>query len=248
MARIPTTTKNNYKGWEYIPIVKLGELLKEMIWFTGKYILNKDKTSYERYNTEPYEAYIQIPYRKQPIEIKCKWITEYTPFGSDHTIPEQFAIGIKSPDHIDFQHERYHIRNLTKYAHSRFYNSTIDKIEDAIYNAQIVIDNEIIELKNENEQRIRLEQLRKNLCENLDVSISKTAYVDNSFTYKEDYFYTLQFQLSEVEEKEDEDDINNTENLFEISELGGKYTEAEIKKIIEIVGGNPRAITERLMK
>jgi len=58
------------------------------------------------------------------------------------------------------------------------------------------------------------------------------------FAYREDNNYHLNFHLS--------DNDNNTNKLFEINKIGGEYTEDEIKKIIEIVGGNPRAIAERL--
>ena len=78
--------------------------------------------------------------------------------------------------------------------------------------------------------------LEKSFLKNLDVSIIKSTYSD-SYNYRRGSEYQLKFES-----------IDNTGKFFVIEEVGGKYTQDEIKKIIEIIGGNPRAIVERLTK
>jgi len=251
MKRIPATTKN-IKGWDDIPIVKLGEILKPMIWFDGDYVLddyvlfdgdtvlNICKSDYELNQQNewmrPKSASLNIQYRKQQIIIKCKWEDEKQRYEySEHKYPERFAIGIGIPRHPNFQHQRYRVTDKIKYAYTRFYSVAIDKIEDLIYEAQEVIDAEIAIEKSEQKKDIELESIAKRLCENLDVKIKLEKFRKREFRYRENSDYHLHF-------------ISSDDELFAIHRIGGKYTENEIKKIIEIVGGNPRAIAERLSR
>jgi len=238
MIRIPATTEN-IMCWNDIPLVRIGNILRRMIWFSGNYSLYSDESDYERFRDVPANAQLEMQYRKQTIIIKCNWEKKEVSFYFKQTDSERFAIGIEKPHHPNFQISRWGVPVQIKYKHTRFYSVAIDKIEDAIYDAQEFIDNEIIEKENEKKQEAKLKIIKKKLCKNLDVSITNEKYNQSIFAYREDNDYHLNFHLSDL-------DNDNTDELFEINEIGGEYTENEIKKIIEIVGGNPRAIAERL--
>jgi len=238
MKRIPATAEDNHKGWGYIPLVRIGNILRRMIWFSGSYSLHSDESDYERFLDVPENAQLEMQYRKQTIIIKCNWeVEKENYFPHHHKYPDRFAIGIEEPHHPNFQISRWRVPDQIKYKYTRFYSVAIDKIEDAIYDAQEVIDEEIAEEERKQKRETELEIIKKKLCKNLDVSITNERYNQSVFAYREYNDYHLNFHLS---------DNDNTDELFEINQIGGKYTENEIKKIIEIVGGNPRAIAERL--
>ena len=105
MKRIPDTTEN-IKKWDDIPLVKLGKVIRGMIWFTGQYIIEHDEKYYEQYTTIPKSAQLEMQYRKQEIIILCNWEIKEVSFEIDS---ERFAIGIEKPYHSDFQIQRYRI-------------------------------------------------------------------------------------------------------------------------------------------
>lgn len=232
------------EGWKHIPLVKLGEMLKQMIWFSGDYILNISRAAYEQSRLDdgnnywiPKEASLDIQYKKRQIMIECVWETRETPYYSAEKCPDRFAIGISEPHHHDFQIPRWRVSNKIRYTHSRYYSTAIDRIEDAIYDAQKVIDEEIADEEKEKEQLSKAKLTKDRLCKSLDVKIGCAQYC-REFRYREDDDYHIYFESSD----------NGDSEHFTINEIGGEYTEKEIKKIIEIVGGNPRAIAERLSK
>jgi len=138
--------------WDDIPLVKLGKVLRGMIWFNGCcYLLNRDKTEYEKYDSIPRHASLEMQYRKKEIIIICNWEERETPLYSDKEYPDRFAIGIEEPHHPNFQISRWRIPDQIIFRCTRFYSTAIDKIEDAIYEAQEVIDEEIA--KEEREQK-----------------------------------------------------------------------------------------------
>lgn len=234
MKRIPATMERAREGWQHIPLVKLGEILKQMIWFDGNCILNISRDSYESTNHEvtPQSASLDIQYRKQQITINCIWEMRETPYHSAEKYPDRFAIGISEPYHRDFQIQRWRVDNAIRYKYSRYYSTAIDRIEDAIYAAQKVIDEKIAERELVQRQVDKAASASVSLCKSLDVEIISS---DQELAYRENNEYCLRFLLSE-------------NGLYKINHIGGEYTEAEIKKIIELVGGNPRAIAERLSK
>lgn len=240
MKRIPATTEN-VKSWEDIPLVKLGKILKQMVWFTGKYtyVPEYNEVYYKNHIFGLNSARLEMQYRKQEIIILCDWEEGKKPSGyslSDKQTPDRFAIGIETPYHDQFQARRSWVDNKIIFKHARFYSAAIDKIENAMYNAQEVIDKRIAEDEADKKREAELKITRENLCKNLDVPIAKDKY-GNNFLYRKDCTYHLNF------ESEDE-----TGEFFTIEEIGGAYTQDDIKKIIEIVGGNPRAVAERLTK
>lgn len=216
------------EGWEYIPLVKLGEMLKQMVWFSGDYTLNICKADYEsNHKWIPKSASLDIQYRGQQILIKCIWEVR-----DSQEYPDRFAIGISEPRHPDFQSIRWRVPNRTKYTHSRYYSTTIDRIEDAIHAAQKAIDEDIAAKEEVCKQTKETKATKEKLCKSFDVKITSE---NTRLFYRENDRYHLNFRALE-------------NGLYEINRIGGEYTETEIKKIIGVVGGNPRAIAERLSK
>lgn len=240
MKRTPATMERANEGWEHIPLVKLGVLLEQMIWFSGDYELDKDRTLYEsnRNLDDPYwvpkKASLDIEYRKHRILIKCIWQepNPYSHHQPDLSHTNRFAIGVEEPYDNAFQIPRWRVVNEIRYKYSRYYAIAIDKIEDLISEAEKVIDEEIAEEEGVQKQTSETRAAKEELCKGLDVKITSE---NMELFYREKSKYCLHFGLSE-------------NGLYEIGQIGGEYTEAEIKKIIEIVGGNPRAIAERLSK
>jgi len=233
MKRIPATMERTKEAWKYIPLVKLGEMLKQMIWFSGSYILNISKDAYESANHSwiPRRAALDIEYRKRQITIDCIWEERDSTYSVERR-PDRFAIGTRKPYHLNFRIQRWRVENAIIYKHTRYYSTAIDRIEDAIHDAQEVIDNEIAEKEKQKKQEQQTRETKKELCKKLDVKITSD---ETELSYRKDSEYHLNFESSE-------------NGLYEISGIGGEYTETEIKKIIEIVGGNPRAIAERLSR
>ena len=242
MKRIPASMDKASEGWKHLPLVKLGELLKQMVWFSGDYELNKSEDSFEKSLDPEYwaptEAAFELKYQKYPIIIKCIWQTP--PRYPNYPYPDEinlshtnrFAIGVEEPYDDAFQKQRWRVENEIRYKYTRYYATALDKIEDFIHEAQEFIDSEIADAKEAQEQISRTRATKEKLCKSLDVKISSE---NMELFYREDDKYCLHFQL-----------LDN--GLFEIGTIGGEYDEKEIKKIIEIIGGNPRAIAERLSK
>lgn len=222
------------KGWENIPLVKLSKMLKQMVWFSGECGVDIDKSDYKQFGAIPRNIWISIEYRGHQIRIKCIWEVRkdlHHPLSAE-SYPDRFAIGVLEPYHNRFQKKRYWVDDTIKYKHSRYYSTAIDKIEDFIYDAQEVIDENIVNEEEEAKQIRGLKAAKERLCKSLDIKITCD---DETLFYREYDDYCVHFILLE-------------NGFYEISQVGGKYTEAEIKKIIKIVGGNPRAIAERLSK
>lgn len=233
MRRIPATMEK-VKEWKNIPLVKLSKMLEPMLWFSGKCELIPDKNDYEQDGLIPKYFKSIILYRGHTIKIKCFWEIRESPYGStQQEYPDRFAIGVLEPWNNKFQIKRYWTNDTIKNKHSRYYSTAIDKIEDFIYDAQEVIDDKIAEEEKNQKQLEESKEAKKRLCKNLDLPITLEGGV--ILNYREDYEYNLRFTLLE-------------NGFYEVSHLGGEYTEIEIEKMIKIVGGNPRAIAERILK
>lgn len=245
MKRIPASMKRAKEGWEHIPLVKLGELLKQMIWFSGDYELNITRPVYELNKSDddddywvPKKASLEMDYRKHHIIIKIIWQIP-NPYSRPHSRPQnnlshtnRFAIGIEEPYDDTFQIRRWRVPNEIRYKYSRYYTGAIDKIENLISHAEEFINKEIADEEEVLKQMRETRATKEELCKRLDVKITSE---NTELFYREKAKYCLHFQLSES-------------GLYEIGLMGGEYTEAEIKKLIELVGGNPRAIAERLSR
>jgi hypothetical protein len=255
MKRIAATSKN-IKKWEDIPLVKLSELLKQMIWFDGKYFfhdsydhpMSKKEKKKEILDKKeiPHKIQIFFQYRENEIIIICNW-NRNPPYGSEHNYkeyPYRFEIGVEEPYDYTLQIQRYSVDNQIIFAYTKFYSAAIDKIENALYNAQEVIDNKIAEKEEEERIENKIKLIAKRLCKKLGVHIVKQW--SDSLIYREDYEHSMTFNPSFDDDNIEK--IKPSEVLYSIKKITGTYTEKEIKKIIQIIGGNPRAVAERLTK
>ncbi|MFQ5891457.1 MAG: hypothetical protein ACE5HW_01525 [Candidatus Methanofastidiosia archaeon] len=228
-----------HEGWEHIPLVKLGMLLKQMIWFSGECLLDAEKEECERFRRIPKRAWFNTMHRGKEISILCTWQEPADPAYFDsskyrYSNSSRFAIGVEMPYHYSFRISRRNVPDRVKFFYTKFYSIAVDKIEDLLYDAREVLDERIEEEEQKQRQNARVEALRRNLCESLGVSLKRCGQI---LTYRPDNKYCLRFVPSD-----------SGDEFFEITNFGGRYTEAEIRKIIEIVGGNPRAVVERLSR
>lgn len=228
--------KKANEGWEHIPLVKLSGMLKQMIWFSGECVSYPDKSDYEEFKEQfkdgPNSFRFIIEYRGKEIEIECIWEVREGLYHSKQKYPDRFAIGVLKPFNVRFQTQRLYVDDIIIYKYSRYYSTAIDKIEDLIYDAQEVIDKNIVVEEGVQKRTREVNVAKGKLCKSFDVKITSD---DVTLFYREDNDYCLNFVLLE-------------NGFYEISCIGGEYTEAEIKKIVKLVGGNLRAIAERLSK
>lgn len=208
--------KHKYSSY---PHVILGECLKAEEWFTGKYTLNVSEALFNKTNKSrtPRGAAIEVFHKTQSMELKIGWDHEW----------DRFTVTVTNPFLATYHTDgRWRQRTYD----SKTIKGTLERIKTAIDAAMPII---IAEAEAEAEADLELNQISEKLG---GVDLRRSG---RDFSYgKKDSEYTLCFELQSGEGKE--------EDMFYIQDISGPYTAEEIRQIIEIVGGNPRALLEKL--
>jgi len=211
--------------WEELPTIILAEKIKKEKWAVSATIEPSiDKVSWESTNFNAYSPPITltIPYKKIDIRIEIGWEDR----NRRGTILNRFRI--ESFTGYE-QQERICPKS------SKTYHGAISKVEDTILVLLPCIDNQ---LEREKEKKRHEE---KQICKRKEIQsqlndIKFSSPQENVLRYRTGNSYGLDIYFD-----------TNT-NLHHISSIQGRFTIDEIRQIIKIVGTNPRAVAERLLK
>jgi len=212
--------------WEELPCVILAEKIKQEKWATTTTIkLSNDQKSWE---VNPYEyndpqITLTIPYKTEIMTIYVKWVAR----NSKDTVVDKFKIET-------FCHNRRTVNIRPKT--SKSFHGAISKIEDTIIQLLPSMDARIEKQIREKEWKEKLDSMKKELKSQLN-DVKLDDLYQNSVEYRASPSYLMQINVDP-----------DTPSLYRISNLRGQFTVDELHQIIKIVGTNPRAVAERLLK
>jgi len=219
--------RNSYlTKWEELPCVILAEKIKQEKWATTTTIkLSNDQKSWESNPIECYDPQITltIPYKTEIMTIFVRWVSR----NLKGTVVDKFKIET-------FCHDRRtaNIRPKT----SKSFHGAISKIEDTIIQLLPSMDAKIEKQIREKEWERKLNAQKEELKSQLN-DVKLDDLYSSSVEYKASPSYLMQINVDP-----------NTPSLYRISNLYGQFTVDEIRQILKIVGTNPRAVAERLLK
>jgi len=216
---------DNTSNWDKFPLVVLAKELEKQDWFRSKgitctffrkYDYNTAKKLFETQSVTPQSLLLIQQYKTTEVWVDVEWIFQET----------RCSI------------ERYKPRGSKK-TKSRYIEGAFERIKETFEEA-VPIAETIISAEQEREQRkIEAEEFYKNLCEELGVEL-KTSY-QNEYQYQQGKHFAISFERNKKTDKNGK--ITNT---FDIGTILGTFDIEEIKQLIKIVGGSPRAIASRL--
>jgi len=212
--------------WEELPCVILAEKIKKEKWAVNTTVnLTNDKANWESNPVECFDPRITltIPYKTETITIFVEWVGR----NSKGTIVDKFKIETPTYDRTSAN-----IRPKT----SKSFHGAISKIEDTIIQLLPCMDARIEKQEEAKRWKRKMDSKREELKEQLN-DVRLAEYYDNSVQYKASASYNMIITFDEKHE-----------SLYRISNLNGQFTIDEIRQILKIVGTNPRAVAERLLK
>jgi len=205
--------------WEELPTIILAEKIKKEKWAVSTTIdLSTDKAAWEL-NSAPWCD----PKITLTVPYKTETMTIYVIWmsvNSKGTVVDKFKI------------ETPNIRTKT----SKTFRGAISKIEDTIIALIPSKDEAIKRMEEAKRWKRKMDSKREELKEQLN-DVRLAEYYDNSVQYKASASYNMIITFDEKHE-----------SLYRISNLNGQFTIDEIRQILKIVGTNPRAVAERLLK
>jgi len=232
------------REWDKIPHVMLREALLKEKWFEGKadFCSIKNKKSFDKKECgPPSQLDIKIPYLNNEIRIRISWEPEPNPDGHDG----RFAIELRHPHVSQFRITQLRINRFSTttkifYSNKIFYSK---KIKTTISRIKMFFEVAKPIFERKNQQEIAHQKYIEMVTGNMDVEL---AHTPNSNVLK--YGNKRSFNLSFCCENDVDEFMKRPkkEQFYMIEHLSGYYTLKEIKKFIEIIGSNPRAVAERL--
>ena len=211
--------------WEELPTIILAEKIKKEKWAVSATIkLSIDKTSWENthYNSYSPPITLTILYKKIDIRIEIDWEN----CNSKGTPLNRFRI-----ESFTGYEQQARIRPKP----SKTYHGAISKIEDIILDLLPYIDKRVEIQKEKKRHEEKLKCKRKEIQSQLN-DIKFSSPQDNMLRYRAGDSYGLDIHIS------------SDTDLCYINSIHGGYTTDEIRQILKIVGTNPRAVAERLLK
>jgi hypothetical protein len=197
---------------------------------------------------QPGHFTVIVPYKEDEIEAVKEHISHETEKGIKITVDwhhdwERFNVALKSPATNTYYPNGTwsdRVGRLSpKPTGSKFYEGMLEKLEDAIDEGKASIDKDIKEAIGKD----KLERARNNRKEKLEdelgVDIKKGESYNDEYVYGKGRSYSMTFQ------RRKEKDLDG-EVLFSIEKIKGRFTKDEIKQLLQLVGGNKRAIAARL--
>lgn len=227
-----------HPSWEELPTVKLYEIIKQQDWFKNckkaTFDLSLDKQLWLEYTAINPEAvptiWLGLPYKEKDINIRIE-------FCESHEKEHAGYFQIECSTKMDMGSA---IKFAVKHKRASSYDTAITKIEESI---EIGIANlDLAEQENKkyeqwaHHMRQEMERVAKDLG---DITLHKTHNPERvEYLASKSYGVGISFPEGET---------NNTTE-YEITWIRGVFSLEELKRIIQIVGTNPRAVAERLLK
>jgi len=120
---------------------------------------------------------------------------------------------------------------------SKYVDGVLKRIKDAFDEGYQ--KSEAISIQEQQQAAKKAERVKfhEDLSDALGVELKTMPFRKNKFEYGQNRAYGLSFSL-----------LNEQEDFFGITSIKGKFSREEIKQFIKIIGGNPRAIRNRLIQ
>jgi hypothetical protein len=221
----------NPTKWEENPVVELVSMLSKESWFPKDAVnFRPDEASWQNHVQSgakyPVSASIKLTYLGKEIGISMDWADYYRGREKMQFEGHIFSRNITIP-------------TLRCGFSSRTFSGIMKKVEDGILIAMEAIDKEVEEeRKREEKERKEKEEVRKLEMRLGGVHLDRDT--NNWLTYKPSRHFRLYFYMMM-------DESGNREDIYHNFQITGSFTEEELKKVIQIVGGNPRAVAERMI-
>lgn len=238
--------KAREQEWNTAPVVLLLEKLKKEIPYgNGKLDTTKEAYIKERYTPNLECANIEWKHTFQKEEI----IITIEDYFHEYSIKPYHSYSIVN----SYNHNKVKTFSLKKVS-----KIVIEMIEDSMFD---ILEQKKKDKEQEKEDREREEINKYNLAKinkllNLNSEITSPERYHSKygeFRYRNEKQFGINFSFVFDNPKPDDDGYDkiilkkiNRNTLVEIDEIRGTFTIKELKKLIKFVGGNPRAIAERL--
>ncbi len=224
--------------WKRIPMVMIVEALQKQKWFTGyaNYYPNSTNESIKRdFEKEiknkdrwglvgPNKLKIYQKHKNSEIEVHIEWNKEES----------RCFLWLSSPFTRIYQPNGGY--NNPKKVSSQFLEGIIKRIEKAFAIGISVVEEIILEEEAKKRKIQKANEYKENLSDELGVVLtSPGTYQLHEYQYGKGKPFGLCF------ERED-DSIDE----FQVTDIKGNFGKEEIKQLIKIIGGNPKAIAARL--
>jgi hypothetical protein len=181
----------------------------------------------------PTELYFTFQYKKQDAEIRVWWHQE-----------GRYNVAVQEPVLVKyFPTGRY---NAIKGRGSFYLDGFINKVEDAIRESMTDIDEEVQEQIMHDQFKKAQDDFRTELADELQQTFEKDDYTPNTFGVRYSENYQMSFRLVEPISYS-KLKANASEELYRVTGIGGEYSLDDIKALIKVIFGNPRAISDRLL-
>jgi hypothetical protein len=216
-------------------MVVLGKQVEKQKWFAamGATIhYDWDEESWNRRHAAPTEFRIRIKYgdlQRGPtwIQIRARWEGQ----------TNRYAIHIDQPRYRKLRDKN---GNATHH-HASYIETALVKIHQDLRRCTDLIDEQVQQCKDHEKKRKEAERERdreqQKVATELGVKLKRDLTDSECLRYG-GKTYNIAFHF-------DHEDPS-TEPLFHITQIEGDFTIDDVKKMIQIVGGNPRAIAARL--
>ena len=248
MARKKMIWNDHETDWNKLPMVILMEALVKQTWFTGKVVFSRIKSNTEmrkRFEKEGRKPDTLIIYNKKLDEKDTNSTTIIVDWNRDRDydigLGGRYEVYLKTP-----RTEKYY-PNLNTWGRrrslavkrtcSKYVEAALERIKEAFTEANHAIKQKVAEKAKETQKAKAERNFKEQLCEKLGVNLTSNRVNPDTFIYGSDKTFAMRFRR--------EHDAKNN-NRFHVCSIDGDFTTKEIKKFIKIIGGNPRAVAERL--
>jgi len=215
--------------WDDLPTVKLKNMLEKERWCkTAKITIDTDQKQWESRSCTTWvpDIELNIPYRGSNVSVRVGWNS-----------PSSYRQHTSTKSHFKiFPPYEAMIRSST----SGTYEGAMQRVLEAVEKTLPEVDKHVEKREKEKKlQKMIDEKIQKVKAELAPMDFQSEAYNSHELNYKPAPSFCLKLDFH----------INSEEELeISISGIYGKYTTEEIREIAKIVGTNPRAVAERMLK
>jgi len=243
---------DNTTDWEKFPLVILANAIKKQDWSKDITITIRGKSSgYQTrlYNTEKSLDDAKKEFRKKgwakAADIKPDCITLKKQYKNNHIRIDIEWIFQETRCCISLEHPYQDCQDCFGHpkTKSKYIEGALERIKAALEKAILITEKEIIQKQEREQEKTEAAKYQSNLCKELGVTLTHrykytTFY---SYEYHQGKHFGMNFRRIRPLEEYRKDKIS-----FIIDEINGDFSIEEIKQLIKIIGGCPRAIVSRL--
>jgi len=215
--------------WEDLPTIKLAKRLQDEKWIKhAKITPTMEKSHWEMHQSGAGwcpEINIEVLYKKRTINTTVSWEDRNLRGG----VVGKFKI--EQP----YTNMKQSFRNRR----SNNYGNTIKAIMDSVMSQIPMVDKTILmEKEEERRKQVRLEKIEvfRDELSDVNLEIKYNEYIH----YQSSYNYAMDVRIANPA-------VDET-RCYTVSLISGKFTAAEIKVILKVVGTNPATIAERITR